>query len=326
MVLGHHVALHNYTWKSNDSSLDLVLRYLGAWNTYVDNLSSMVELSSPSQYPAVRQLLGLSVPRKRQRNGHFLHVPNSSWLYDQAVQAQVHVNKKTSRGQNLVAVADMDRLIKHKMPEYLKTRLVTLHLNLIDSSWILPLSDPSPESFVAPPGAGVSVLSFEETIQVFSLAVTALNPVRKLATKVLSGNLNTDIIHTWITRLFSIVFPSTGRVSHLSTLAQLPHKNVSYDSIRVWVDEYLSLLRPSGKYPDSFLTTLIACLSLSYELGNNLGPHFSALQRIKLPCSLQRRGYSDTCTILSKSIVNDLFGLFQLDSFGGIAQSICGLR
>lgn len=305
--------LRSRSWIHTDSSADLVVGYLKAWEVYASDLGHLTDLRDPSQYPAIRQLLGFSSPRKRPRYGSALHVSDSSWMYGCAVQAQVRMDKKTSRGENLVAVVDLDKLIASRFTEHLEVSLMTLHSDLSKSSWLSPLGE---SDVVAdrPP--------FEQTFRVFSFALAALHPIRKRPTAYLTGNLNTDVINIWVNRLFDLVFPPTGLVYQLSAVSRLPENESSCGIVHAWVQEHFASLKLSGKHPDAFLTMFITCISLSYELGNSLDSHLSALSCTKSPRRLIRSG----CSVQPESIVTDLFKFFQPGSFRGISHGIYALR
>ncbi|KAG9091377.1 hypothetical protein FRC06_000591 [Ceratobasidium sp. 370] len=273
LVLGYHHALQSSAWAiGNLPDGTGVLEYLTGWRTYADNIHSIIELHSPSQLSRVRQLLGCSVPTKKPRTGTFVHVASSSLIYGCAKdQAHIRIDRKTSRGENLISGADVDRLIKYELSERLKNRLLALHSELLDSYWVNPPTVSRVEHSSESLGASSGATTVEDHTRVVSMAATLLHPIRTCTTERLSGNSNRTIRHAWIVRLFSLVNPPTGTINNAPTLPEPLTNQAPEQRIQGWINEYIWSLKSSRKYPELFLSTFVMVIV-------NIHPSHLALQ------------------------------------------------
>ncbi|KAG8771351.1 hypothetical protein FRC12_003660 [Ceratobasidium sp. 428] len=321
LVLGYHHALQSNQWLHN-STCDIVriVQHLNAWRIYADNIYSILDLSNPSRYAGVRLLLGCRPPTKKPRAGTFVHVTNNSLLYSSAPDhARIRVDKKMSRGENLIAVSDADWLIHYELFERLKTRLLTLHLELLGCSWLDSSSVPSLETCPEIPGAISQVIATEDKMHVVFKAAAALNSIRIYDTEQLAGRNNSSVRHAWITRLFDLANPPTGLIDNVPILCQSFSKDDSGRCFQTWVNEYIWSLKPGGKRPAQFLSMFIVGLSLSYELEKLYGP------RYKLPAYPQAL-ICYGCSAKPRSIAADLSTLFVHEDNSRVVKGINVLR
>ncbi|KAG9099397.1 hypothetical protein FS749_001369 [Ceratobasidium sp. UAMH 11750] len=322
LVLGYHLALQCRTF---ENLLDIVevLRYLSNWRRYVDSIYSITELSSPSQFSRVQQLLGCSIPTKKPRTGGtFVHIASSSLIYNGAKdQASIRIDKKTSPGENLVTRIDADRLIKYELSERLKNRLLTLHSKLLCSPWVSPPTIPNLEHSTRAPGASSEALKFENQIRVLSMTAALLHPIRACSTERLSGHSDKTVRHAWITRLFNLVNPPTGMICNAFALSELLTDQAPERRIQGWINEHVWPLKSSRKHLELFLSTFIMGLSLLCELDSHGVPHSKILQPPNRARSFVGCGH----TAELRTIAADLSCLFGHEDRPRVAKSICAL-
>ncbi|KAG9099395.1 hypothetical protein FS749_001367 [Ceratobasidium sp. UAMH 11750] len=310
LVLGYHHALQSSAWTlGNIPGIVGVLRYLSGWRTYADNIYSIIELPNPSHLSRVQQLLGCSAPTKKPRTGTFVHVASSSLIYERAKdQAHIRIDRKTSRGENLIAGADTDRLIRHELSERLERRLLALHSELLGSRWVNPPTISLKHSRRSR-RAAPSVPSIEDQMPIISMAATLLHPIRVRSAEQLSGNSNKTVRHAWITRLFGLVNPPTGMICNAFTLSELLTDRAPERCIQGWINEYIWSLKSSRKCPELFLSMFVMGLSLSHELGTQyLRPLI---------------GYGHSAEL--RAIAYDLSCLFGHENRPRVAKCICAL-
>ncbi|KAG9118849.1 hypothetical protein FRC07_006435, partial [Ceratobasidium sp. 392] len=324
LVLGYHHALQNSPWShANLCDAARIFPYLNAWRIYAENIYAIIEHPNPSQAIRVQQLLGCSPPTKKPRTGTFVHIATSSPLYGCAKdQRQIHIDKKTSRGENLVAGADADRLIRYELSERLKSRLLALHSELLDSVWMNPPAIPSAECLTGVSGATSGALTLEDHMRVASMAAQVLYPIRACSTKRLSASSNKVVRHAWVIRLFSLFNSPTGMICNASALSQPPADQTGERCLRDWVNKFIWSLKSTTKRPELCLSAFVMSLSVSYELDNRSG-----LQDFKIPyLSNYPRpllGYGHSSEL--RSVTADISCLFGHEDRPRVAKSICVL-
>ncbi|KAG9118851.1 hypothetical protein FRC07_006433, partial [Ceratobasidium sp. 392] len=324
LVLGYHHALQNSPWThANLCNAARIFPYLNAWRIYAENIYAIIEHPNPSQAIRIQQLLGCSVPTKKPRTGTFVHIATSSLLYGCAKdQRQIHIDKKTSRGENLVAGADADRLIRYELSERLKSRLLAFHSELLDSVWMNPSAIPSAGYLTGVPGATSGALTLEDHMRVASMGAKVLYPIRACSTERLSSSSNKVVRHAWVIRLFNLFNPPTGMICNASALSQPPTDQTGERCLRDWVNEFIWLLKSTTKRPELCLSAFVMSLSVSYELDNRSvlqdfkTPYLSNYPRPLLGC-----GHSSEL----RSVTADIFCLFGHEDHPRVAKSICVL-
>ncbi|KAG8703475.1 hypothetical protein FRC09_004144 [Ceratobasidium sp. 395] len=253
---------------------------------------------------------------------HALQV--TPWMHDSNCakgQTQIQIDKKSSRGENLMAEADVDRLIKYELSERLKRRLLALHSDLLDLSCLDLLVVSKTEDSTREPCVNLEAPELEGLTRVAYAATVVLYPIRTRPVESLSASDNKTVRHAWVTRLFSLFNSPAGMIRNEPALSQHPIDQLEQQSLRDWVKEYVWSLKSTRKHPDLLLSTFIMSFSLLYELESRSKSCFKEPWFSNYPRPLVDFGHSAEL----RSVTADISCLFGHEDRPRVAKSICVL-
>lgn len=250
--------------------------HLRAWCEHTTSIKGLEELHNPSQHKTVRRLFGLSDSAVSTAiSASSIHIPDGSTLQasSPANRGLSRSGKKTATRGTHVTTSVANQRIRSAVAEYLKKRLIDVHLGLFGSPWTR-ISSPWKNNSKA----GLTVLdseatapqspSFEELIRSLSSIFLILNTVKGSIVGEATKGGTEKIQILWITRLFNTVFPPTGEIKNT---AHILSKLDPPGAIRTWVSETLDSLDPV-KHDRYFATLLVMCMALASELYPNRAP------------------------------------------------------
>ncbi|QRV78447.1 UvrD-helicase domain protein [Ceratobasidium sp. AG-Ba] len=315
LLLGYHHALRANSWV-DDSDLDetSIFKHLEAWTVYAREIYSIAKEPKPSQSSFVQRLLGCSAPSKKLRNTALVNVAASSFLYQCAKDRRVRIDKRASKGDNLLSGADADRLIKHELVERMDSRLMDLHSSLLDLRLISVSATTSRPISVPDP--------FEVQMRIIYMATSILNPIRTRVASGLPDTVYNTIQIAWVSRAYSLLHPISGMINGFSTESGIKDDQVSVKCLYEWASSSVQSLNPLGDNPHLFLSTFIMGISLKYDLGRRHGYRFSWPPLPKYQQSVICHG----CSSGPFSVTNGVLELVSREGQSRVTRGILLLR
>lgn len=218
---------------------------------------------------------------------------------------------KASRRENIVAINDINRLIKQGLTERLKSRLTELHFDIFDSfsnSWNIS------ECHTATP-------AFYDQLHTLAWVFTVLDPIKTSNVGQIAKHYNGVIGNLWLTQLFNLAFPATGACNNLLLLSRLQEGHELKATVGSWISEALKVLDPY-EHEELYITKLIMYLSLVHEVQSSDALNKSVRpppQNARFPVARGCHNRPDLFTI-------DLVQFFQRGSPRRIAPLIYALQ
>jgi hypothetical protein len=235
-TLACYLAIKDNSWLQDDS-VDVVLGYLGVWESYKNAILGVANSLRPSGSTLAQKLLGFSSDSPKDNSRSF-KVLEGSLIHQR-------LSRNSDDDEIEVSANEIDAIIREELPKRLYNLLDSFHTAALASPWTRPRRfSASPPTSTAHQGSSTIITSnnnFVPKLHVLCKILSMLDISDRDSFK--RQKDHTIIDQQWLQRMFGIIRPATGEVGSLSALRVVPDSDDISTSLRDWLQRDWNQLR-----------------------------------------------------------------------------------
>ncbi|CAE6496666.1 unnamed protein product [Rhizoctonia solani] len=264
-VLACYFAIKDNTWLQDDS-VELVLGYLKAWDSFKGDIARIVTHQNPSTSKHAQKLLGFSSDSSESTIPAFT-VSESSLIYHRA-------NKSNEDDELSISANEINSIIREELSKRLHSLLDSMHTAALASPWAMPRRySASPPAVTLHQDSDQLITSSDWTIPKLRVMCKILDVLNVSTSQGMKKFPDlTAIDQLWLQRIFGTVCSATGEVQSFSALGNVADLGTIAKCLQDWLQRDLSQLFTEQASDTSITHALVHMLTRSGVYNELLQP------------------------------------------------------
>ncbi|CAE7144637.1 unnamed protein product [Rhizoctonia solani] len=236
-VLACYFAIKDNYWLQDDS-VEVVLGYLKAWDSFMSDIDKIVTHHNPSSLKLAQTLLGFSPDSSR------LIIQGSAFIVSENSLIHRHAKKIYEDGEDDLVGSAINAIIRDELPKRRYALLDSLHTAALASSWAMPRRySSSPLAVTLRQNSHLLVTSSDWSMPKLRVVCKILDVLDVSTSRGMKKFSDLAVIdQLWLQRIFGIVCSATGEVQSFSALSNVADADHMAKCLRDWLQRDLGQL------------------------------------------------------------------------------------